>query len=170
MSRILGGLVCENGGKLINDLRSTLGKKVKLLLPDGFTPFSSTVQVQGAGAAVEGAYISVAGLPNSQLKGQGKAFLKALTKENGKPPNPYSVYAAEAAVAMLSAIAKSNGTRGDVASQVFKTNLRNTLLGNIAFNAQGDVKGGPVSIYLFKGGQATDYRVIRPPLSLVKTA
>ena len=131
----LGGLVCENGGKLIKDLRSTLGKKVKLLLPDGYTPFSATVQ--GAGAAVEGAYISVAGLPNSQLKGQGKAFLKAFTKANGKPPNPYSVYAAQAAVAMLSAIAKSNGTRGDVASQVFKTNLRNTLLGSIAFNAQG---------------------------------
>ena len=164
----LGGLICENGGKLIKDLRAVLGTKVKLLLPDGYTPFSATIE--GAGAAAEGAYISVAGLPNSRLKGQGKAFLKAFTKANGKEPNPYSVYAAQAAVVMLSAISKSNGTRASVTSQVFKTNLKNTILGNIAFNAQGDVKGGPVSIYLVKGGKATDYTVISPPTSLVKAA
>ncbi len=164
----VGGLICENGGKLIKDLRSTLGNNVKLLLPDGFTPFSATVQ--GAGAAVEGAFISVAGLPNSQLKGQGKAFLSAFTKANGKAPNPYSVYAAQAAVAMLSAISKSNGTRASITAQIFKVDLKNTLLGNIHFNAQGDVVGGPVSIYRFKGGQATDYKVIRPPVSLVKSA
>ena len=63
------------------------------------------------GFAAEGAWVSVAGLPNSQLKGAGKAFLAAFTKANGKAPDPYSVYAAQAAVVMLNAIAKSNGTR-----------------------------------------------------------
>jgi branched-chain amino acid transport system substrate-binding protein len=164
----IGGLICENGGKLIKDLRATLGKNVKLLLPDGFTPFSATVA--GAGAAVEGAYISVAGLPNSQLKGQGKAFLAAFTKANKKAPNPYSVYAAQATVALLTAISKSNGTRASVTSQIFKVNLKNTILGNLAFNAQGDVKGGPVGIYRFKGGKAVDYKVIYPPEALVKAA
>ena len=40
----LGGLICENGGKLIKDLRNGLGPSVKILMPDGFTPISATVQ------------------------------------------------------------------------------------------------------------------------------
>ncbi len=165
----VGGLICENGGKLLKDLRSTLGPKVKLLAPDGFTPISAVAA--DAGAAANGVFVSVAGLPNSKLKGTGKAFLAAFAKANkGKQPDPYSVYAAQAAVAMLAAIAQSNGTRGDVAKQLFKVNLKNSILGNISFNAQGDVKGGPVAIYRIKGGKSTDYSVISPPANLVATA
>ena len=165
----LGGLVCENGGKLIKDLRSVLGAGVKLILPDGYTPISAVVE--GAGAAAENAFVSVAGLPNSKLKGAGKSFLASFAKANkGKAPDPYSVYAAQSAVVLLSAIAKSNGTRADVTSQLFKTNLKGSILGNVSFNAQGDVKGGPVAIYRIKGGKSTDYTVINPPESLVKAA
>ena len=38
----LGGLICENGGKLIKDLRNAVGPNVKLMMPDGFTPVSAT--------------------------------------------------------------------------------------------------------------------------------
>ena len=144
------------------------GPNVKLILPDGFTPISSVVE--GAGAAAESAYVSVAGLPNSKLTGQGRAFLVAFTKANHKPPNPYSVYAAQATVAMLSAIARSNGTRADVTRKIFTTNLRGSITGNLRFNLQGDVTGGPVAIYRIKGGKSTDYTVIYPPEALVKAA
>ncbi len=164
----VGSLVCENGGKLVKDLRTTLGSSVKLLLPDGFTPISAVVE--GAGAAAEGAFVSVAGLPNSKLKGQGRAFLRAFQKVAHKAPDPYSVYAAQATVAMLSAISKSNGTRASVTSQIFKTNLKGSITGNLKFNAQGDVTGGPVAIYRIRGGKSTDYTVIYPPEALVKAA
>jgi branched-chain amino acid transport system substrate-binding protein len=164
----VGSLVCENGGKLIKDLRTTLGPNVKLILPDGFTPISAVVE--GAGAAAEGAFVSVAGVPNSQLKGQGLAFLKAFTKVAKKAPDPYSVYAAQATVVMLTAISKSNGTRANVTSQIFKINLTGSITGNLSFDANGDVKGGPVAIYRIKGGKSTDYTVIRPPVALVKAA
>ncbi len=164
----VGSLVCENGGKLIKDLRTTLGPGVKLLLPDGFTPISAVVE--GAGAAAENAYVSVAGLPNSKLTGTGKAFLVAFTKANHKPPDPYSVYAAQATVALLSAISRSNGTRADVTRKIFTTNLKGSITGNLRFNVQGDVTGGPVAIYRIKGGKSTDYSVIYPPEALVKAA
>ncbi len=165
----VGGLICENGGKLLKDLRSVLGPNVKIFLPDGFTPISAVAQ--GAGAAANGAFVSVAGLPNSKLKGAGKAFLSSFAKANkGKAPDPYSVYAGQATVVLLSAIAKSNGTRAGVVSQLFKVNLKNSILGNIAFNSQGDVKGGPVAIYRIKAGKSSDYAVINPPESLVKAA
>jgi len=165
----IGGLICENGGKLIKDMRATLGPNVKLILPDGFTPISSVAH--DAGAAGNGAFVSVAGLPNSKLKGKGKAFLTAFSSsQKGKQPDPYSVYAAQSAVVLLSAISKSNGTRASVTQQLFKTNLPGSILGNISFNAQGDVKGGPVAVYRIKAGKSTDYTVINPPEALVKSA
>ena len=164
----LGGLVCENGGKLIKDLRNGLGAKVKILMPDGFTPISATIQ-QG-GAATEGSTVSVAGLPNSQLKGAGKAFVAAFTKADHRPPDPYSVYAAQTAEVFVQAIKQSNGTRADIAKQLFKVSLKGSILGDVSFNANGDVTANPVTIYKISGGKSTTLKVIVPPKSLVKTA
>jgi len=105
------------------------------------------------------------------LKGAGKAFLAAFTKQlHGTPPDPYAVYAAQAMVVMLNAISKSNGTRASVVQQILKTNLTNSITGTVRFNAQGDVQGGPVAIYRIKAGKSTDYAVLYPPNSLVKKA
>ena len=76
----LGGLICENGGKLIKDIRNG-AKNVKIMAPDGFTPVSAVVQ--GAGGSAENMTVSVAGLPNSALKGAGKVFVKDFTKADG---------------------------------------------------------------------------------------
>src|SRR6478672_2987442 len=97
----LGGLICENGGKLIKDLRNALGKGPKIIAPDGFTPVSATVQESGS--ASEGTYVSVAGLPNTTLKGAGAAFVAQFTKADKRPPDPYSVYAAQATEVMVQA-------------------------------------------------------------------
>ena len=93
----LGGIVCNNGGKLIKDLRGQAPvQDVQILGPDGWTPISATIE--GAGEASEGMYITQPGIPADQLKGEGKAFVDEFTAENGKAPNPYTAYAAQAAV------------------------------------------------------------------------
>jgi branched-chain amino acid transport system substrate-binding protein len=163
----IGGLICENGGKLIKDIRAGVASSVKIMLPDGFTPASSTIKE--AGAAAQGATISVAGLPNSALKGAGKKFVQGFTKSVGVP-DPYSVYAAQATEAMVAAIAQSNGTKADVTKQLFKIHLNNSILGNLSFNANGDVTSNPVTIYRVKGNSAPTFKVITPPKSLVKSA
>lgn len=163
----LGGLICENGGKLIKDIRNG-AKSVKLLTPDGFTPVSAVVQE--AGSSAEGAYVSVAGLPNSALKGAGKTFVKNFTKADKRAPDPYSVYAAQAAEALVAAIAASDGTRSGVTSQLYKIKLQNSILGNVSFNKNGDVTANPVTIYRIKAGKSTTFKVIVPPASLVKAA
>jgi branched-chain amino acid transport system substrate-binding protein len=164
----LGGLICENGGKLIKDIRAGVPASTKIIMPDGFTPVSATVQQ--AGGAAEGSTVSVAGLPNSALKGAGKAFVKAFTKADHRPPDPYSVYAAQAAEVVVAAIAQSNGTRADIAKQLFKINLKGSILGNVSFNANGDVTANPVTIYKVVGGKSTTYKVIVPSKALVKAA
>jgi branched-chain amino acid transport system substrate-binding protein len=165
----LGGLICENGGKLVKDLRAGLGSGVKIMAPDGFTPISAVVDGAGAGAA-NGMTVSVAGLPNKALKGQGKAFLKAFGKVVKKDPDPYSVYAAQAAEVMYQAIAKSDGSRAAIASNLFKTNIKNGILGTFRINANGDTTSNPVTIYKVVGGKSTTYKVITPPTAVVKSS
>jgi branched-chain amino acid transport system substrate-binding protein len=165
----LGGLVCENGGKLIKDLRSVLGNSVTILSPDGFTPISAVVD--GAGAASEGQYVSVAGQPNENLGPTGKKFVSDFSKEiGGKNPDPYSAYAAQATEVLLTAIEKSDGTRKSVAEQLLKTKVTDGILGSFSINSNGDTSSNPVTIYQIKGGKQTTYKTITPPQELVKTA
>jgi branched-chain amino acid transport system substrate-binding protein len=168
-SVFLGGLVCENGGKLIKDLRSVLGDNVQLLAPDGFTPISAVVD--GAGDAAEGIYVSVAGQPNEALGPTGKKFVKDFSKEiGGKNPDPYSAYAAQSAEVLLTAIENSDGTRKSVAEQLLKTKVTDGILGSFTINQNGDTDSNPVTIYQIKGGEQTTYKTITPPQDLVKGA
>ena len=165
----LGGLICENGGKLVKDLRAGLGSNVKLLAPDGFTPISAVVQ--GAGQAAENMTVSVAGQPNEKLGSVGKKFVKdfGATQSSGQV-DPYSAYAAQSAEVLLTAIQNSDGSRAGAAANLFKTNVTNGILGSFKINAEGDTNSNPVSIYQIKGGKQTTYKVITPPTSLVKAA
>jgi branched-chain amino acid transport system substrate-binding protein len=167
-SVFLGGLICENGGKLIKDLRAGLGDTVTIMAPDGFTPISAVAQ--GAGAAANNMTVSVAGLPNTALKGAGKTFLSSFSKVVGKQADPYSVYAAQAAEVLYQAIAKSDGTRSSVTSNLFKTKVSNGILGSFSINANGDTTSNPVTVYKIVGGKSTTLKVIVPPTSVVKSA
>jgi branched-chain amino acid transport system substrate-binding protein len=168
-SVFLGGLVCENGGKLIKDLRSVLPSSVTILSPDGFTPISAVVD--GAGNAAEGQYVSVAGQPNENLGPTGKKFVKDFSKEiGGKNPDPYSAYAAQAAQVLLTAIENSDGTRKSVAEELLNTKVTDGIIGTFTINSNGDTSSNPVTIYRIKGGEQTTYKTITPPQDLVKGA
>ena len=82
----LGGLECENGSKLIKDLRGALGKTFPLIAPDGFSSFSDTWK--NSGGVANGMYISVAGQPNTNLPPAGKAFVKDFGAQVGAGPEP----------------------------------------------------------------------------------
>jgi branched-chain amino acid transport system substrate-binding protein len=165
----LGGLVCENGGKVIKDLRNVLGNDVKILAPDGFTPISAVVD--GAGQAAEGIYVSVAGQPNENLGETGKKFVEDFgATQAGGQVDPYSSYAAQSAQVLLTAIENSDGTRADVTDQLLQTKVTDGILGSFQIDANGDTNSNPVTMYLIKGGKQTTYKVITPPEDLVKKA
>jgi branched-chain amino acid transport system substrate-binding protein len=165
----LGGLICENGGKLVKDLRAGLGNDVTIIAHDGFTPISAVVD--GAGQAAEGIYVSVAGQPNENLGATGKKFVKdfGATQSSGQV-DPYSSYAAQSAEVLLDAIAKSDGTRAAVTDNLFKTDVKDGILGSFKINENGDTNANPVTIYVIKNGKQTTYKVITPPTNLVKAA
>jgi branched-chain amino acid transport system substrate-binding protein len=138
----LGGIVCNNGVKLLKDLRGVLGPDPVFVGPDGWTPYSATL---GAGSAAQGMYISYAGLPLELVSKSkpGKAFITAFSKylhlKKGELPPPYSVYQAQAAQVLLDAIARSDGTRASVTRELFKTNVKNGIMGTFHFDTNGDI-------------------------------
>lgn len=161
----MGGIVDNNGAKLIKDLRAGLGPNVLLVAPDGFTPFSAVAE---AGSAAEGVYISVAGLPNQALGKTGKAFLRAFSAyAKKKTIDPYAVYAAQAAQVTLDAIARSNGTRPSVVAELFKTNVKDGILGTFRIDRNGDTTLKGITIYKMTKGEGAYNRFIVPPAQLV---
>jgi branched-chain amino acid transport system substrate-binding protein len=162
----LGGIVCNNGGKLIKDLRAGLGPDVQLLGPDGWTPISATIE--GAGAAANNMYVTQPGIPVDQLTGGGKEFVDSFTEAKGKAPNPYTVYAAQAAVVLLDAIERGGDDRAKVAEELFNTDIQDGILGDFQIDENGDTTLGTVSVYQIKNGEETFSKTITPELSFVE--
>ncbi|TML95953.1 MAG: amino acid ABC transporter substrate-binding protein [Actinobacteria bacterium] len=134
----LGGIVCNNGAKLLKDLRAVLGSGPVFVGPDGWTPYSATL---AAGSAAQSMYVSYAGQPLEKLPPTGKKFIKAFKKYLGSKtlPPPYAVYQAQGAQIMLAAIKRSNGTRASVTAQLFKTKVKNGIMGTFHFDKNGDI-------------------------------
>jgi branched-chain amino acid transport system substrate-binding protein len=153
----LGGLIDENGAKVIKDKVATLGPndgKVKLFAPDGFTTQQT---IDEAGTAAAGMFMSVAGVPIDDFKGAGAEFAAAFKPTlGGKPIDPYAIYGAQAAQVMLDAIAASDGTRASVIEQLFNTKVTDGFLGSFEINENGDPSGAEGAVVGFTIYKATD--------------
>jgi branched-chain amino acid transport system substrate-binding protein len=161
----LGGIVCNNGGKLIKDIKAG-APNVQLLGPDGWTPISATIE--GAGAAANEMYISQPGVPVDQLKGSGKEFVDGFTEAEGKAPNPYTAYAAQAAQVLLAAIEKGGTDRAAVSSALFETDVTDGIIGSFQIDENGDTTLGLVSVYQIKNGEETYVKSVTPELDFVE--
>jgi branched-chain amino acid transport system substrate-binding protein len=142
----IGGISCFNGGQVIKDKVSVVGDNdaVKLLVSDGFV-LDSLFDEAGADT-LAGTYGSAPVLNPEDLTGAGKTFLDAYQAKYGAP-EVYTAYAAAAAQALVDAIGRSDGSREDVVAKLFETNITDGIVGPMAFNANGDPKGGLISIF-----------------------
>ena len=172
----LGGLIDENGAQLIKDKVAVLGPNdgaVKLFAPDGFT---TQATIDEAGTASAGMYLSVAGQPIDAFKGKALAFVDGLLKGplSGKAIDPYAIYGGQAAQVMLDAIAASDGSRSDVISKLFASNVQDGLLGSFTFNEDGDPvanEGATVAITVYKAtDQLESVTTIAPKRTTVDAA
>jgi len=152
----LGGLIDENGAKVIKDKVAVLGPnngKVKLLAPDGFTAQQT---IDEAGEAARDMLMSVAGVPIDQFKGKGAEFAAAFKPTlGGKEIDPYAIYGAQAAQVMLDAIAASDGSRASVIEQLFAAKVTDGFLGSFEINENGDPSGAEGAVVGFTIYRAT---------------
>jgi branched-chain amino acid transport system substrate-binding protein len=177
-SVFIGGLIDENSGQLINDKVSVLGdnSKVLLMLPDGFTTDSVFQRSQGGTPEANGAYYSVAGVGIDKYKGAALKFINGFKSQlGGKPVDPYAILGAQAAQVLLDAIEKSDGSRGSVIDNVFKTHVNNGLIGSFSLNKNGDLAGAKgaallFTIYVGQGNHLKTLLTTSPQTSLVQAA
>ena len=141
-----GGMDAQ-GGPMVKQMKS-LGVKAKFLTGDGsFTPEF----IKLAGAASEGQYASLPGVPLDQMPG-GKAFGDAFTSKYG-PIQLYAPYVYDAVMVMADSMKRANSV--DAAKylpEIGKTDYQG-VSAKIQFDDKGDLKGGAISLYQVKDGK-----------------
>ncbi len=152
------------GGVLAGPTRRTLEAARRLAgegplaLSSGYGPAAQLADT--AGAAAEGAYLFVAGVPVERLGGAGRDFVRRFEESIGRSPHPYAVYAGQAAELLLDAVARSDGSRAEVAHEVLRTREPRGLIGSFAFDRKGDAKPAAVTIFRIEGRSAEIVRVV----------
>jgi branched-chain amino acid transport system substrate-binding protein len=172
----LGGLIDENGAQVIKDKVAVLGPNdgdVKLLAPDGFTT-QATIDESGVNNA-QGMFLSVAGVPVEEFKGEGATFIADFKEILGNEPvDPYAAYGAQAAEIMMDAIAKGGDDRAAVIEAIFQTKVTDGILGTFEINENGDparAGGAVVGFTIYRAEKELETEtVISPEEQLVEAA
>jgi branched-chain amino acid transport system substrate-binding protein len=141
-----------NGGSVIRALRARMGRRLTLIMSDGFLPVSSIVKE--AGSAVRGAYVLFPGAPVEKLDPAGRRFGREFseTQPHGTiASGSYVPEAAAAAEVLLQAIARSDGSRASVLSELRRVQIRGGILGSFRFDANGDMTPALVSAFRVTG-------------------
>ena len=168
----LGGLVCENGGKLIKDLRSVLGNDVTLMSPDGFTPISAVVD--GAGDASEG-HVRLRRRPAERERSARPARSSSRTSAQRRSAARTRIRTRPMRRSRrrcsLTAIEKSDGTRADGRGEPaqHEGDRRDPRLVHDQLGRRHELEPGHRSTRSRAASRPT-YKTITPPQDLVKGA
>jgi ABC-type branched-subunit amino acid transport system substrate-binding protein/DNA-binding beta-propeller fold protein YncE len=153
---LMAGAAPPHTPALLGDLRAHLGRRPALIASDGFADFGL---LRESGRAAQGMYVANYGIPNAKLPPAGRRLLDAAGRPEDDPDNSFA-YGAHAAEILLDAIARSDGTRGSVTRELRATRVEDGILGDIRFDASGDLVEGPVTIYRFTRKGPTVDRVV----------
>jgi branched-chain amino acid transport system substrate-binding protein len=140
-----GGIYPE-AGLLVRQARE-LGLTAPFISGDG-TYDQKFLEI--AGPLAEGTYLTFG--PDPSAIPQAQAFLTNYHERFG-PHGPYSIYAYDAANALLSAIAQSGTTDGAKVSDAIRAMTHPGAQGEIRFDAKGDVLNAPYIVWTVKNGQ-----------------
>ncbi len=110
--------------------------------------------------------ISQPGVPLDQLSGAGAEFASDFEAEKGQAPDPYTAYAAQAAVVLLEAIDRAGeADRAKISEELFNTDIKGGILGDFTIDDNGDTSLGEVSFYKVENGKAVFVKTITPDIT-----
>jgi branched-chain amino acid transport system substrate-binding protein len=160
----VAGIYENNSGQLFKDKVAILGdnEEVKTMVPDGFTGYPEFMKQEESA----GVYLTFAGLDQNSLLAQGGAgadLVEAYKEKYGMGPvGSYPIYGVAAMQVILQAIAQSDGTRADIASQVFTGDGITISAGESVIgkeiridSATGDSNNKDISVLQMKDGVET---------------
>jgi branched-chain amino acid transport system substrate-binding protein len=141
-----GGMDAQ-AGPMAAQLKS-LGIKSKFLGGDGA---QSVEFIKLAGAAADGVIASSPGLPLENMPGS-KEFRDKFTAKYGAI-QIYAPYAYDATRTLIEAMVKANSTEPAKYLPELAKIQRQGVSGPISFDEKGDLKNGPITLYVVKDGK-----------------
>ena len=149
-----GGMDAQ-GGPMAKQMKE-LGIKAKFLGGDGVcTPEFMKL----GGEATEGHYCSLPGMPLEKLA-KGPEFKEKFVKKFGAEIQLYAPYVYDAVMVMADSMKRADSVDPvKFLPEIGKTNY-DGLTAQIGFDEFGDLKGGAISIYQYKGGKLDYVRTL----------
>ncbi|MGH8751660.1 MAG: branched-chain amino acid ABC transporter substrate-binding protein [Burkholderiales bacterium] len=135
-------------GPMAKQMRA-LGINAKFLGGDGWqTPNF----IKLAGADAEGALASIPGLPKDQMPG-GKEFLQRFKNKYGAEVELYAPFGYDIVHVLVAAMQRAGSSDpARFLPEIGKTDY-NGVIGPIAFDGKGDIKDGPITIFVVRNGK-----------------
>jgi branched-chain amino acid transport system substrate-binding protein len=137
---------------------SELGIKAKYIGGDGMqTPNF----IKLAGPASDGVMASMPGLPKEKMPG-GPAFLQKYKAKFNSDVELFAPMGYDAVMVFVDAMKRAGSTEpAKFLPELSKTNYEG-VIGPIAFDEKGDLKNGPITIYVVKGGKWEPLETVTP--------
>jgi branched-chain amino acid transport system substrate-binding protein len=154
---IMFGGIDPQAGPMIKQMKE-LGIKAKFIGGDGMqTP--NFIKI--AGDASTGAMASIPGLPKDLMPG-GKTFLEKYKAKFNQEVELFAPMGYDAVFVFIEAMKRA----GSVDPAKFLPEIGKTayqgVIGPIAFDDKGDLKNGPITIYVVKGGVWEPLEIVKP--------
>ncbi|HEX2912028.1 MAG TPA: branched-chain amino acid ABC transporter substrate-binding protein [Chloroflexia bacterium] len=157
-----GGITQQQAGKLVADIRAA-GIKAPFMGGDGI---NETAFIKDGGAAAEGVYSTLGGLPEDKLPAKGQDFVKRYKAKYGELQG-YTVYGYEAMSVALNAI-KTAGTkdRKAVLQALANTKDFDGILGKWSFDKNGDTSLTDYTVYQVTDGKWQVVTTVKPKVNI----
>ncbi|MBM3372304.1 MAG: branched-chain amino acid ABC transporter substrate-binding protein [Betaproteobacteria bacterium] len=154
---IMFGGIDPQAGPMVKQMKD-LGIKARFIGGDGMqTPNF----IKLAGNAAEGAMASIPGLPKDQMPG-GKAFLEKYKAKFNQEVELFAPMGYDAVMVIIDAMKRAGSTEpAKFLPEIGKTSYQG-VIGPIAFDDKGDLRNGPITIYVVKGGQWEPLEIVKP--------
>ena len=145
---VLGGDPFAGADRVLEELRERFGPRFTLLGGFYFASLPDVLDV--ANGAAKGMYVATSDVPRESLAltPAAKRFVDEFELD---PAGGFVLEAAQATEVLLSAIARSDGTRESVLEELKATRVRNGILGSFRFDRNGDLTPARVPIVRITG-------------------
>ena len=145
---LIAGVV-EEAAPVLKAVRARVDDGVEIMMTDAAVPVPFLLEL--AGPAARGVYMSFPDVPPAagRLTAAGQRFADEFGLLDA--PTAYALPAAQAAEVVLDAIARSDGTRGSVLSELQDTEVQGGILGSFRFDQNGDIVPARIPILRVTG-------------------
>jgi branched-chain amino acid transport system substrate-binding protein len=154
---IMFGGIDPQAGPMARQMEE-LGITAKFIGGDGI---QTPNLIQLAGKAAEGIMASMPGLPKDQMPG-GQAFVDKFRKKFNAEVQLFAPMGYDAVMVFIDAMKRAGSTQpAKFLPELARTNYQG-VIGPIAFDEKGDLRNGPLTIYVVKSGKWEPLEVITP--------